>query len=235
MIKLIINFISILKRKIRYKKTSYAFNGVDLIIEYIFKKEKKGIYLDIGSQHPISNNNTYLLYKKGWNGINIDLDKKNIDLFKIARPKDINLNYAISDTEGVTDLFFYHESSPINTLNKQVSSYQKAAVKEIKKVKTFTLNYILNKLNFDKRIDYMNLDVEGFELKVLNGFDIQKYKPKVISVEYLDLKMKKLEFKNNNIENLLDSELYKYFKTNDYNFVNWLHGDLIFIHKDFRD
>ena len=235
MIKLIINFVSILKRKIRYKKTSYAFNGVDLIIEYIFKKEKKGIYLDIGSQHPISNNNTYLLYKKGWNGINIDLDKKNIDLFKIARPKDINLNYAISDTEGVTDLFFYHESSPINTLNKQVSSYQKAAVKEIKKVKTFTLNYILNKLNFDKRIDYMNLDVEGFELKVLNGFDIQKYKPKVISVEYLDLKMKKLEFKNNNIENLLDSELYKYFKTNDYNFVNWLHGDLIFIHKDFRD
>ena len=235
MIKLIINFISILKRKIRYKKTSYAFNGVDLIIEYIFKKEKKGIYLDIGSQHPISNNNTYLLYKKGWNGINIDLDKKNIDLFKIARPKDINLNYAISDTEGVTDLFFYHESSPINTLNKQVSSYQKAAVKEIKKVKTFTLNYILNKLNFDKRIDYMNLDVEGFELKVLNGFDIQKYKPKVISVEYLDLKMKKLEFKNNNIENLLDSELYKYFKTNNYNFVNWLHGDLIFIHKDFRD
>jgi FkbM family methyltransferase len=235
MIKLIINFVSILKRKIRYKKTSYAFNGVDLIIEYIFKKEKKGIYLDIGSQHPISNNNTYLLYKKGWNGINIDLDKKNIDLFKIARPKDINLNYAISDTEGVTDLFFYHESSPINTLNKQVSSYQKAAVKEIKKVKTFTLNYILNKLNFDKRIDYMNLDVEGFELKVLNGFDIQKYKPKVISVEYLDLKMKKLEFKNNNIENLLDSELYKYFKTNDYTFVNWLHGDLIFIHKDFRD
>ena len=132
-------------------------------------------------------------------------------------------------------LFFYHESSPINTLNKQVSSYQKATVKEIKKVETFTLNYILNKLNFDKKIDYMNLDVEGFELKVLNGFDIQKYKPKVISVEYLDLKMKKLEFKNNNIENLLDSELYKYFKTNDYNFVNWLHGDLIFIHKDFRD
>jgi FkbM family methyltransferase len=235
MIKLIINFISILKRKIRYKKASYAFNGVDLIIEYIFKKEKKGIYLDIGSQHPISNNNTYLLYKKGWSGINIDLDKKNIDLFKIARPKDINLNYAISDAKGVTDLFFYHESSPINTLNRQVSSYQKATVKEIKKVKTFTLNYILNKLNFDKQIDYMNLDVEGFELKVLNGFDIQKYKPKVISVEYLDLKMKKLEFKNNNIENLLDSELYKYFKTNDYNFVNWLHGDLIFIHKDFRD
>ena len=235
MFKSFLGYLNLYRRKYKYKKISYSFNAVDLIVNYIFKNKNNGFYLDVGSQHPISNNNTYLLYKKGWSGINIDLDKKNIDLFKIARPKDINLNYAISDTKGVTDLFFYHESSPINTLNRQVSSYQRATVKEIKKVKTFTLNYILNKLNFDKQIDYMNLDVEGFELKVLNGFDIQKYKPKVISVEYLDLKMKKLEFKNNNIENLLDSELYKYFKTNDYNFVNWLHGDLIFIHKDFRD
>ena len=163
------------------------------------------------------------------------MDKKNIDLFKIARPKDINLNYAISDTEGVTDLFFYHKSSPINTLDKQVSSYQKAAVTEIKKVKTFTLNYILNKLNFDQQIDYMNLDVEGLELKVINGFDIDRYKPKVISVEYLDLDMKKLEFKNNHIENLMSSKIYKYFVNNDYFFVNWLHGDLIFVHKNFRD
>jgi len=47
--------------------------------------------------------------------------------------------------------------------------------------------------------------------------------------------MKKLEFKNNNIDNLLNSNLYKYFIDNNYLFVNWLHGDLIFIHKDFRD
>ena len=66
-------------------------------------------------------------------------------------------------------------------------------------------------------------------------FDIKKYKPYVISIEYLDLNMKKLEFKNNDINNILNSNLYKYFIQNDYYFVNWLHGDLIFIHKDFRD
>ena len=82
----------------------------------------------------ISNNNTYLLYKRGWNGINIDLDKKNINLFNISRPKDINLNYAISDKESETDLFFYHDASPINTLSKNVSSYHKAKIKEIRKI-----------------------------------------------------------------------------------------------------
>ena len=85
------------------------------------------------------------------------------------------------------------------------------------------------------QIDYMNIDVEGHEEEVLNGFDIKKYKPKVISVEYLDLKMNKLEIKNNNVDRLIVSSLYKYFINNNYFFVNWLHGDLIFVHKDFKD
>ena len=235
MINKIATYLSIFNRKIKYKKISYSLNAVDLIIDYIFKDKDIGTYVDVGAQHPISNNNTYLLFKRGWSGINIDLDRKNIDLFNLSRPNDINLNYAISDKEGETDFYFYHESSPINTLNKKVKEYQKAKISEIKKINTFTLNNVFKKINFDKNIDYLNIDVEGYEDKVLSGFDINKYKPSVVSVEYLDLKMKKLEFKNNNLDNLLNSNIYKYFNDNNYYFVNWLHGDLIFIHKDFRD
>tara|TARA_B100000161_G_C33490177_1_gene386641 strand:+ start:247 stop:954 length:708 start_codon:yes stop_codon:yes gene_type:complete len=235
MINKIASYLSIFNRKIKYKKISYSLNAVDLIIDYIFKDKDIGTYVDVGAQHPISNNNTYLLFKRGWNGINIDLDRKNIDLFNLSRPNDINLNYAISDKEGETDFYFYHESSPINTLNKKVKEYQKAKISEIKKINTFTLNNVFKKINFDKNIDYLNIDVEGYEDKVLSGFDINKYKPSVVSVEYLDLKMKKLEFKNNNLDNLLNSNIYKYFNDNNYYFVNWLHSDLIFIHKDFRD
>ena len=229
------NYLSIIKRKFKYKKISYSYNGVDLIISYIFKNINKGFYLDIGAQHPISNNNTYLLHQKGWKGINIDLDKKNIDLFKLARPNEINLNYAVSDINGEAALYFYHDASPINTLSEEVSKFQKAKVKNVKNIQTKTLNNILQDLNFNSQINYMNIDVEGHEEKILKGFDIQKYKPNVVSIEYLDLKMKKLEFKNNDIKNLMNSILYKYFLNNDYYFVNWLHGDLIFIHKDFRD
>lgn len=235
MINKIASYLSIFNRKIKYKKISYSLNAVDLIIDYIFKDKDIGTYVDVGAQHPISNNNTYLLFKRGWNGINIDLDRKNIDLFNLSRPNDINLNYAISDKEGETDFYFYHESSPINTLDKKVKEYQKAKISEIKKINTFTLNNVFKKINFDKNIDYLNIDVEGYEDKVLSGFDINKYKPSVVSVEYLDLKMKKLEFKNNNLDNLLNSNIYKYFNDNNYYFVNWLHSDLIFIHKDFRD
>ena len=41
----------------------------------------------LAAQHPISNNNTYLLFKKGWNGINIDLDKKNMIFLKLQDQK----------------------------------------------------------------------------------------------------------------------------------------------------
>ena len=47
--------------------------------------------------------------------------------------------------------------------------------------------------------------------------------------------MKKLELKNNNLQNITNSNLYNFFIKNNYHFVNWLHGDLIFVHKDFRD
>ena len=57
----------------KYSKKSFSLSSVDLIIERIFYNLKDGIYLDIGCNHPIKYNNTYLLFKKGWKGINVDL------------------------------------------------------------------------------------------------------------------------------------------------------------------
>ena len=65
--------------------------------------------------------------------------------------------------------------------------------------------------------------------------NLQKYKPDIISVEFLDLNMKELEFKNNNIKNIIDSDLYIHMINNNYSFINWNHADLIFVNNNFRD
>ena len=230
----LIDFLSILKKKLNCYKRSYSFGSVDLLINYYFKNKKKGIYLDVGCQHPVSNNNTYLLFKKGWSGINIDLDQKSIELFNLVRNNDINLNTAVSSSVTEKKLFFYHDKSAINTLDEDVSNFQSAKVKEIRNVKTNTLNNILNENNI-KKIDYLNIDVEGHEIDVLNGFDIKKYSPEIVSIEYLDLKMKRLEFKNNDLKNVVNSEIYKYMDSNGFSLINWNHADLIFINNNFRD
>ena len=229
-------FFNILFKKNKFSRISYSYGSVDLLLEHIFKNQSHGFYIDVGCQHPVMNNNTYLLYKKGWNGINIDLDKKNIDLFNFYRKRDLNLNFAISSQEGERDLFFYHDKSAINTVEKSVANYQRAQVKEIKKVKTKTLNSIIENSKFNNlTIDFVSIDVEGHELDVIKGFDLKKYKPKVVIIEFLDLSLKKLEIKNLNIKNFLKSEIYQYMIDKNYTLVNLIHSDLVFVNNSFRD
>ena len=83
--------------KIFYPKRSYSMLGEDLIVEKFFKNKKNGFYVDVGCYHPIDGNNTYLLSKKGWSGINIDLNAISINLFDRTRKNDSNLNIAISN------------------------------------------------------------------------------------------------------------------------------------------
>jgi len=233
--KIYLNLQNIYKKIILQDKY-YSFSGVDIVLKKIFYQQEKGFYIDVGCQNPIKNNNTYLLYKKGWEGINIDLDKDNINLFNSARPKDSNFNKAISSDIKNVELYFYHKKSPINTIDKKTSDFQKAKVTSIKKINTDTLdNIILNSKYKNHTFDLLSIDVEGHELDVLKGFDLYKYSPKVIVVEYLDLNVSKLEIKNLSIENVLNSEIYKYLISKNYILVNSIYCDLVFVNKSFRD
>ena len=229
-------FLSVYLKSFTNKKFFYSFGGIDNLIQQIFKSQKKGIYIDIGCGHPIKNNNTYLLNKKGWSGINIDLDIDNIELFKIYRPKDHNICAAISDEIKETDLFFYHSRSALNTIDKKTANYQKAKVTSVKKIKTTTLNNVLDESIYkSSNIDFLSIDVEGSELSVLKNFNFHKFKPKVIVVEYLDLSLNKLEIKNLSIQNAMNSEIYKLIISKNYTLANMIHSDLVFIYNDFRD
>ena len=231
-----LKFLKVFIKSITHKKISYSYGGVDSLILNIFKHQKNGFYLDIGCGHPIKNNNTYLLNKKGWSGINIDLDEVNIDLFNSYRKKDVNLATAVSDKEGETDLYFYHNKSALNTISKENADFQKAKVSAIKKIKTQIINKIIENSQFkDRKIDFLSVDVEGSELAILKTFDFTKYSPKVIVVEYLDLSLKKLEIKNLNINNIIKSEIYKLILSKNYTLANILHSDLVFINNNFRD
>ena len=232
----ILKFLSIFLKSFTTKKISYSYGGVDSLVANIFKDNNDGFYVDIGCGHPIKNNNTYLLNKRGWKGINIDLDEENIDLFNIYRKKDENINIAVSNDNKEVDLYFYHSKSAINTISKEAANYQKAKVSSVKKIKSKTLNEVLINSKFkDIQIDFLSIDVEGSELLVLKNFDFKKYSPKVIVVEYLDLSLPKLEIKNLNVKNVISSQLYNLITSNNYTLANILHSDLVFINNDFKD
>ena len=215
---------------------SYSTNGVDLLISYLFKNKNEGIYIDVGCHHPIQGNNTFKLFQKGWKGMNIDIDHHSIEMFNFFRPKDTNKQIAISDKAGESDLFFYHNKSKINTLSEKTAKSRTTKPKEIKKVKTNTLNSVIEDSPIkDQKINFVNIDVEGYEMNVLQGFDIVKYYPDVVVIEYLDMEVKKLEFHNQNLEKITNSKIYQFMKSKNYHFVNWLHSDLVFVSNNIRD
>ena len=235
MLKKVYFFLNNLVKKIKFKRISYSLSGVDLIVNYIFKNRKIGFYIDVGCNHPIKNNNTFLLYKKGWSGINIDLDKSSIEQFNFSRPNDENLNVCISDKTGISDFFYYHDKSPINTINKKVNEYHGSKHKEIRTIKTQTLDSILEKSKFKKdKLNLLSIDVEGNEINVLKGFNLKKYSPDIVIIEFLDLNLKKLELINQNLSTITNSAIYNYMIDNNYFLVNILHSDLIFVNNDMR-
>tara|TARA_B100001287_G_C22634970_1_gene507065 strand:- start:616 stop:1347 length:732 start_codon:yes stop_codon:yes gene_type:complete len=210
---------SLFRRKIIYSNWS-----IDLAVDFFFKNKKKGIYIDVGCHLPLLNNNTYLLYRRGWTGINIDLDFNAIDTFNFLRKKDTNVQACISNDEKIKELFFFHARSAKNTLNEQRGD----GAKEILKIQTKTLNSIIQNSPYsDKEIDFLSLDVEGSELDVLQGFDIEKYKPKIIVAEYIPPTSK--EFYEVNISDIIDSNLYKFLINKNYKLINWIHDDLMFM------
>ena len=185
------------RHKIHNKRSSYSQFQEDLFIDHFFKNKSNGFYVDIGCYHPIKYSNTALIYNKGWSGINVDLNQTSIDLFNIARKRDKNICAALSNKNEAAEFFFDHLLSPVNTLSKEFSDYSYKNISRNKYIKKKIQKYTFDKLveKFDLKIsniDLLNIDAESHDFEVLEGFDFNKYKPKIICIElyYSKLKIK---------------------------------------------
>ncbi len=170
-----------------FKKSNFSQANEEKIISDLFKKKTKGFYIDVGCYNPKKYSNTALLYKKGWTGINIDAEEKNLKWFKIFRKRDINLNYFISNKKNQIEYCVFNESALNGIYNKErLEVLKKSGYKplEIKKMKTYTLDEILSihKIK-NKDIDFLDIDVEGHDFQVLKSIDLKKYNVSVILIE----------------------------------------------------
>lgn len=86
----------------------YSQFGEDIVLNEILKKELSNVFfVDVGCYHPKKYSNTDRLYKKGWRGINIDMEEDKISLFNLARSHDHNVLSAISDKQESVTLYRY--------------------------------------------------------------------------------------------------------------------------------
>lgn len=188
--KLKIILTKILKRIAQNKKRakeSYSQCGEDLIVNFIFSVLgiKKVSYMDIGTYDPYNMNNTYIFYKNGGHGINIEPNPNLFVKIKKYRKKDINLNVGISDKEEILDYYMF-DGPALNTFSKEgaekLGKETRHKIKEIKEIKVKTVNQIIKEHHNNIFPDFLSIDTEGLEEKILESIDYDNG-PKVICVE----------------------------------------------------
>ncbi len=209
--------------KIFLPKKSYSMFGEDIFIDNFFKNKSNGIYVDVGCYHPLEGNNTHLLFKKGWSGMNIDLNKTSIELFRIARKNDINLRAAVTNKLNKIKFFYRKKINMLNTINKNFANKSFRKGFKIGFVKSSTLNSLLDKSKLkNKQIDLLNLDIEGNEINALKSLNFKKYNPKLICVEIHNYSKKGLKFSNfksNPVYKFLRQKGYSKIWKNEFSFI----------------
>lgn len=162
---------------------SYAQNREDIILSAFFPDLEKGFYVDVGANHPVSDSVTKLFYDKGWRGINIEPIKSLHKKLEKDRPEDINLAIGVSSKKG-TAKFTEFEVDGLSTFSDEMTKVSKdeSEIKEKYDVKIDTLANILNKHKV-KDINFLKIDIEGYEHDALLGNDWKKYRPEVICIE----------------------------------------------------
>jgi len=195
------SFILKLLETIKSRKfKSYANYGEDALLHGVFKrlninpKEERWSYIDLGAWRPISDSNTYFLYKKGLHGTAVEPNSDLQILWQVCRPKDTFLNVACNvGEEKIATFYKFGVAGQSSTLDSDfavsVARLNPGIVKSELDVQTWTLERIiahhrqLNKGNF-----ILDIDIEGIDFKVIMSYNFATNpRPSIILIETFEL------------------------------------------------
>lgn len=206
-----------------YKKISYSQCGEDLLIQYIFDglKISNPTYLDIGAYDPYRFSNTAIFYKQNSRGVNIEPDPIRFENLAKARKNDINLNIGISDFEGELDFYVMSESTLSSFSEETANNLQNQGylVVDKKKVRVSTINEVLKSYCNDKFPDFLSIDVEGLDERIIKSIDYTKSTPIVICIETISFSNDGRGVKNKEIISFLESKGYMVFADTNVNTI----------------
>jgi FkbM family methyltransferase len=181
---------------------------------------KKGFYVEIGAGDGVRISNTYLLEKVDWQGIIVDPVNYSSENIKLR--KCIKDNRAVYSKSGLKLPFLAVEEIPKalspaeswSGILEHIPDYNKTLPNKIIDVVTVSLNDLLEQHNAPNKIDYMSIDTEGSEFKIINNLDFNKYDVEIFTIEHNGA-----NFRKDVIELLNDKQYFRLPNKNQGGFV----------------
>jgi FkbM family methyltransferase len=179
---------------------SYSNYGEDALLQGVFKrleinpKEGDWSYIDLGAWKPISDSNTYFLYRSGMHGTVVEPNSDLQILWQVCRPKDSYLNVACNvGDEQNTKFYKFGFAGQSSTLDPEfadaISRLNPDIVKNELEVPTWTLERIIAyhcESNSGRFI--LDIDIEGIDFKVMKSYNFAiNQRPSIILIETFEL------------------------------------------------
>ncbi len=172
------------------EKPAFAHWGEDMVAAHFLSEVEHGFYVDLGCYHPSLYSNTKLLHDRGWSGINVDPNPFMMQEFARERPADINLGIAIGAEEGVADLVVFHDWASSNTISPDFADYiakrHNITAEQVIRTPVRPLREVLREHARERRIDFLNIDIESIDIQALESNDWERYRPALLAIEDFD-------------------------------------------------
>ena len=157
---------------------SYALMGMDLKLKN-YLNFQDGFYIEAGANDGVRQSNTKIFEELfGWKGILIEPSISAYHECLINRPESIVINCALTDSDDIKSINGDFDGN----LMSSIGGIRRGNKYNTIDVLSRTLTSILDEYNINN-VDFISLDVEGYELSVLKGFDMNRWKPKYILIE----------------------------------------------------
>lgn len=165
-------------------RVSYAQNAEDIVLSRAFADQNSGFYIDVGAADPRADSVTKLFYDRGWSGVNVEPQFAHWRDLMRERQRDVNLRCAVGARRG-RGRFVHNKDIPgWSTMSDDFATrYRDSGMAlDVFEIDVTTLADVFRE-HAPSVIDFLKIDVEGFEREVLVGNDWVAYRPRVVVIE----------------------------------------------------